>query len=67
LRPLRVMSFIPVTKTLQSKDGTIIYADAIGNPKNPSVVLVHGLALSGLVFNNLFADKNLLGDLYLVC
>jgi pimeloyl-ACP methyl ester carboxylesterase len=60
------MSFIPVSKTLQSKDGTIIYADAIGNPTNPGVVFIHGSFLNAVVFDNLFADKSLLDKLYLV-
>jgi hypothetical protein len=32
-----------VVKTVLSKDGTEIHAEAIGNPSNPHVVFVHGI------------------------
>ena len=60
------MSFDPVVKHLSSNDGTPIYAEAIGNPENPHVVLAHGLNLSSATFNNLFEDKRLLENVYLV-
>ena len=59
----------PVTitaKTIHSTDGTPIYAEATGNPKNPCVVLIHGLTLSGAVFDVVFADKRLLDRIYMV-
>ncbi|KAJ7072861.1 Alpha/Beta hydrolase protein [Mycena amicta] len=49
-----------------SADGTRIYADATGNPQNPSVVFAHGFALSGIVFDKLFSDARMLEKLYLV-
>ncbi|KAF7362441.1 AB hydrolase-1 domain-containing protein [Mycena venus] len=48
-----------------SSDGTLIYAEASGNPANPSVVFAHGFALSGIVFDKLFSDTRLLEKLYL--
>ncbi|KAJ3554410.1 hypothetical protein NM688_g3129 [Phlebia brevispora] len=55
-----------VVKVLRSSDGTAIFAEATGRRENPAVVLIHGLALSGAVFDNLFADKRLTDKLYLV-
>ncbi|EED80710.1 predicted protein [Postia placenta Mad-698-R] len=60
------MSFAPVVKSVKSSDGVTIYAEAVGNPQNPCLVLVHGLNLSAATFNNLFADKRLLEKLYLI-
>ena len=51
---------------MTSKDGTTIYADAIGDPSKPSLVFVHGYALSGDVFNNIFAEPKYREDHYLV-
>lgn len=53
-------------KVLHSTDGTVIYADAIGDPQNPSIVFVHGFALSGIVFDGLFSDPQLVKNIYLV-
>ncbi|KAJ7503179.1 alpha/beta-hydrolase [Mycena galericulata] len=55
-----------VTKFCPSTDGTLIYAEASGNPANPSVVFAHGMLLSGIVFDNLFSDTRMLDKLYLV-
>ncbi|KZT64941.1 alpha/beta-hydrolase [Daedalea quercina L-15889] len=60
------MSYTPIVKHLRSSDGNPIYAEAIGNPKNPHVILVHGVGLSAATFNNLFEDKRLLDKVYLV-
>ncbi|KAJ7125344.1 alpha/beta-hydrolase, partial [Mycena epipterygia] len=54
------------SKLCPSSDGTLIYAEASGNPANPSVVFAHGFALSGIVFDKLFSDTRLLDKLYLV-
>ncbi|KAF9480729.1 alpha/beta-hydrolase [Pholiota conissans] len=51
---------------ITSSDGTDIFATAAGNPHNPSLVFVHGFALSGIVFDNLFHNKYLLAHFYLV-
>ncbi|KAL0961111.1 hypothetical protein HGRIS_006088 [Hohenbuehelia grisea] len=56
----------PTVKLLKSADGTTIYADAIGNPAKQSLVFLHGFALSGVVFDNLFTNKKLLDNFYLV-
>ncbi|KAK7008114.1 alpha/beta-hydrolase [Favolaschia claudopus] len=53
-------------RTLHSSDGTVIFAEATGSPKNPSVVLISGLSLSGCVFDDLCADPRLLEKLYIV-
>ncbi|KAJ7125351.1 Alpha/Beta hydrolase protein [Mycena epipterygia] len=55
-----------IPKLWPSADGTLIYAEASGNPANPSVVFAHGFALSGIVFDKLFSDPRLLDKLYLV-
>ncbi|KAK7033824.1 AB hydrolase-1 domain-containing protein [Favolaschia claudopus] len=53
------------SKFCPSSDGTLIYASATGTPTNPSIVFAHGFALSGIVFDRLFADERMLGALYL--
>ncbi|CCL99489.1 uncharacterized protein FIBRA_01507 [Fibroporia radiculosa] len=60
------MSSAPIVKTISSSDGTVIYAEAVGDPSNPALVLVHGLNLSAATFDNLFRDRRLLDKLYLV-
>ncbi|TFY57845.1 hypothetical protein EVJ58_g6779 [Rhodofomes roseus] len=60
------MPYTPVIKHLRSSDGNAIYAEAIGNPKNPHVILAHGLTLTAATFNNLFEDQRLLEKVYLV-
>jgi len=60
------MSFTPVEKILKSTDDTEIFARAVGNCENPSLVFVHGFALSGSVFDDLFRDNDLLDHFYLV-
>ena len=51
---------------LTSPDGTVIYADAIGNPKMPHLVFVHGLSLSTVVFDCIFSDPRYTASQYLV-
>lgn len=53
-------------RIITSKDGTIIYADATGNPAKQSIIFVHGLALSGAVFDNFFTNGHLRENYYLV-
>lgn len=55
-----------VVKNLTSKDGTTIYSDAIGDPSKPHIVFVHGLSLSGAVFNDVFADARYNSEFYMV-
>ena len=62
---IRFMS-TPVSKHIASQDGTVIYADAIGNPSKPHIVFVHGLSLSGAVFDNVFTDARHHSEFYMV-
>ncbi|KAG7441923.1 alpha/beta-hydrolase [Guyanagaster necrorhizus] len=61
-------SMLPTStaQLVSSKDGALIYADAAGDPTKPCLVFVHGLALSGAVFDNLFANPTLTENFYLV-
>ncbi|KAJ7821547.1 Alpha/Beta hydrolase protein [Mycena olivaceomarginata] len=56
----------PSRNSVCPQTGPPIYAEASGNPANPSVVFAHGFALSGIVFNKLFSDPRMLEKLYLV-
>ncbi|KAJ7220212.1 alpha/beta-hydrolase [Mycena pura] len=60
------MSVSSTVKLLQSPDGTTIFAEATGDPKNVHVVLVSGLSLSGCVFDGMCADQRLFDALYIV-
>ncbi|KZT18746.1 alpha/beta-hydrolase [Neolentinus lepideus HHB14362 ss-1] len=60
------MSFVPSVKYLKSSDGTRIYAEAVGDISNPSLVFTHGVSLSSAIFDDLFADERLLDNFYLV-
>ncbi|KAH9483247.1 Non-heme chloroperoxidase [Psilocybe cubensis] len=60
------MSYLSTDKILKSSDGTVIFARAVGQPDRPSLVFVHGLALSGIVFDDLFKNQDLLDRFYLV-
>ncbi|KAK7677749.1 hypothetical protein QCA50_019301 [Cerrena zonata] len=51
---------------LISKDGTKIWAEAAGDPANPPVVFIHGVACTALVFDNQFSDSNLLDNIYMI-
>ncbi|EJD02657.1 alpha/beta-hydrolase [Fomitiporia mediterranea MF3/22] len=53
-------------KILVSSDGTKIYADASGDTSKPSIIFVHGLGLSGAVFDRIFSDKRYTEHFYLV-
>ncbi|KZT01989.1 alpha/beta-hydrolase [Laetiporus sulphureus 93-53] len=63
---LKSTLYSPMVKSLCSSDGTTIYAKAAGDPCNPSIILAYGLGLSAAVFDNLFKDKQLLAEVYLV-
>ncbi|KAK0190049.1 alpha/beta-hydrolase [Armillaria mellea] len=60
------MSPTSTSQLVPSKDGALIYADAAGDPTKPCLVFVHGLALSGAVFDNLFTNPKLIANFYLV-
>ncbi|KAJ7443858.1 alpha/beta-hydrolase [Mycena latifolia] len=53
-------------KILQSTDGTSIFAEATGDPRNLHLVLLSGLSLSGCIFDDMCADQRLLETLYIV-
>nr|GAT49062.1 predicted protein [Mycena chlorophos] len=53
-------------KECVSSDGTRIYASATGNAQGQSIIFVHGFALSGIVFDNLFEDERMLQNFHLV-
>ncbi|KAJ7510532.1 alpha/beta-hydrolase [Mycena galericulata] len=53
-------------KILHSTDGTKIFAEATGDPKNLHLVLLSGLSLSGAVFDEMCRDQRLLETLYVV-
>lgn len=64
--PPTFMAPSPTVKIVQSSDGNPIYAEAIGDPSKPSMVLVHGFNLSAAALDRLFFDKRMLEDLYMV-
>lgn len=49
-----------------SSDGSKIYADATGDPGKPSIVFLHGLSLSGVIFNHIFANEDYKKNFFLV-
>ncbi|KAH7907076.1 Alpha/Beta hydrolase protein [Hygrophoropsis aurantiaca] len=53
-------------QSIVSTDKTVLHAEAVRDPNNPSVVFVHGLGLSSAIFDNLFKDDRLLAKLHLV-
>lgn len=54
------------SKVLTSSDGILIYSEAVGNPKKPHIVFVHGLGISGSVFDKIFYDAKYQQSYYLV-
>ncbi|EIW85535.1 alpha beta-hydrolase [Coniophora puteana RWD-64-598 SS2] len=60
------MAYSVVVKELKSSDGNKIYAEAIGDPSKPSIILVHGIMLSCAIWDNLFEDQKLVERLYLI-
>lgn len=56
----------PISKVIISTDGVKIYAEAIGDPSKPALVLIPGYSLSTIVFEKQFSDANLYKDVYLV-
>jgi pimeloyl-ACP methyl ester carboxylesterase len=53
-------------KYLTSSDGATIYADAVGDPRKPSVIFIHGAALSAVVFDGIFDHSVYRTEFYLV-
>lgn len=54
------------SKVVISKDGTEIYADAVGDPTKPALVFIHGFSLSSIVFDSIFDDQLWTDHVYLV-
>ncbi|KAG6867843.1 hypothetical protein C0993_010332 [Termitomyces sp. T159_Od127] len=59
-------SFKGFTTNVVSKDGTIIHAQAVGNPANPHVIFAPGLGCTLTAFDPLFEEPSLLANLYMV-
>lgn len=59
-------SVVCTAQTLRSRDGTNIHAEAVGDPRNPHVVVIHEVTLSSAVFDDLLRDRRLTDHLYLV-
>ncbi|EIW57297.1 alpha/beta-hydrolase [Trametes versicolor FP-101664 SS1] len=53
-------------RTFVSADDTQIYAESAGNSAKPAIVFIHGLASSGVCWDNQFSDPALLRDFHLV-
>lgn len=53
-------------KTFRAPDGCEIYAEALGDPRRPHVVLVHGVSFSSAVFDDFCKNAALLEHLYMV-
>lgn len=51
---------------ITSLDGTTVFAQAAGNSSLPTLVFVHGLAMSALVWAKILQDMNLLRFFHLV-
>ncbi|KAH9929352.1 Alpha/Beta hydrolase protein [Fomitopsis serialis] len=59
-------SFKPISKVVASSDGMPIYAEAIGDPSKPALIMAHGMALSAATFDDVFFDKRMLNEVYMV-
>lgn len=51
---------------VNSADGTQIWAEATGNPKNPAVVFIPGFSCTSLAFDKQWYDPYMLANLYMV-
>lgn len=54
------------SKLVKSSDGSIIHAEATGNPKGPALVFVPGYTLCTIVFEKQFDDPVMREQLYMV-
>jgi len=59
-------NFERISKLIKSKDGLEIYAEAVGDPSKPHVVFIHGIWLSGIVWEAQFSTSELLEHIYAV-
>ncbi|KAI0026966.1 alpha/beta-hydrolase [Vararia minispora EC-137] len=56
-----------IVKLVTSSDGSQIYADSVGDPKSHiHIVFLHGLGLSGAVFDHIFANTRYSSQFYMV-
>ncbi|TEB19335.1 alpha/beta-hydrolase [Coprinellus micaceus] len=55
-----------VEKFVTSSDGVEIFAQAVGDSRLPTLIFIHGLALSALVWVKILRDANLLKSFQLV-
>ena len=58
--------FFMDVRYITSADGTKLYADAVGDPSKPSIVFIHGFALSASVFDSIFLEKSYTNGFYFV-
>jgi hypothetical protein len=49
-----------------SKDGTSIWAEAVGTLSKPAVIFIHGFSCTGAAFDKQFCDPEILSNLYIV-
>jgi hypothetical protein len=49
-----------------SRDGTVLIAEAAGDPSKPAVVFCHGFASSAGMYDRQFEDEELLRELHMV-
>lgn len=49
-----------------SRDGTLIWAEATGDPTKPAVVFIPGFSCTSLAFDKQWYDPQMLSSLYMV-
>ncbi|TEB16203.1 alpha/beta-hydrolase [Coprinellus micaceus] len=54
------------SKSVTLGDGTSVFVQAAGDSRRPTLVFVHGFALSALVWNDIMQDESLLQNFHLV-
>lgn len=60
------MTDIKTVRIPTSSDGTHIYADAFGDHSKQCLLFIHGVTLSGVVFDNVFSNEAYTAKFYLV-
>lgn len=56
----------PRSQFVTSSDGTLVYADCIGDPENPSIVFLHGITYSTVAFDCIFLNPTYSEKYFLV-
>lgn len=59
-------SLVIASKSVTSEDGISIFVQAAGDSRRPTLVFVHGFALSALVWDDIMQDESLLQKFHLV-